>query len=165
MIRLKTNKGDITVKLHHDKTPETAANFQKLAEEGYYNGVIFHRVIKGFMVQGGGFVPGMVEKGDVSSIDNEANNGEKNTRGTLAMARTSDPHSASAQFFINTVDNAFLDFKSPTPQGWGYCVFGEVVQGMETVDEIAKVSTTSRQGHQDVPNDDVIIEEAILEDD
>ena len=164
MIKFKTNKGDITIKLHLDATPVTAGNFKALVEEGYFNGVIFHRVIKNFMVQGGGFEPGMIDKADKPTIDNEADKGAKNTRGTLAMARTSDPHSASTQFFINSVDNAFLDFKSTTTQGWGYCVFAEVVEGMDVVDAISQMPTASKAGHQDVPTDDIIIEEATIED-
>ncbi len=164
MIKFKTNKGDIHITLHHDSTPLTAKNFEDLVKEGHFNGVIFHRVIKDFMIQGGGFEPGMILKEEKKTIDNEADKGMKNQRGTLAMARTSNPHSASTQFFINTVDNAFLNFKEPNMHDWGYCVFGEVTDGMDVVDAIAQVATTSRAGHQNVPVDDVIIEEATIED-
>lgn len=160
MILLKTNFGDIKIELNHEKAPKTAANFEKYVKDGYYDGVIFHRVIDGFMIQGGGFAPGMVNKETDMPIENEADNGLKNTVGTLAMARTMDPHSASAQFFINVSDNDFLNHTSKTTQGWGYAVFGEVVEGMDVVNRIKAVKTTTRMGHQDVPAEDVIIEKA-----
>ena len=160
MIILHTNHGDITIELNHEKAPKTAANFETYVKEGFYDGVIFHRVIDGFMVQGGGFEPGMVQKKTRESIENEADNGLKNEAGTLAMARTMDPHSASAQFFINVSDNSFLNHTAKTSQGWGYAVFGKVVNGMDVVNKIKGVKTTSRAGHQDVPVEDVIIESA-----
>lgn len=160
MIILHTNHGDITLKLNHDKAPATAANFEQYVTDGHYNGVIFHRVISGFMIQGGGFEPGMVEKDSRDSIENEADNGLSNKKGTIAMARTMEPHSASAQFFINVSDNTFLDHTAKTLEGWGYAVFGEVIEGMDVVDAIKTVDTTMRAGHQDVPVDDVIIESA-----
>ena len=163
MIIFKTTLGDIKIKLDFDKAPNTAKNFQQYVEEGHYNGTIFHRVIKGFMAQGGGFAPGLDEKQTRASIENEANNGLGNTRGTLAMARTQEPHSASAQFFINLSDNDFLDFKSESVQGWGYCVFGEVVEGMDVVDKMALVETGNMFGHGDVPKDDILIESALVE--
>jgi len=163
MIIFKTTLGDIKIELNFDKAPNTAKNFQQYVEEGHYNGTIFHRVIKGFMAQGGGFAPGLDEKQTRESIENEANNGLGNKRGTLAMARTQEPHSASAQFFINLSDNDFLDFKSESVQGWGYCVFGEVVEGMDVVDKMALVDTGNMFGHGDVPKDDILIESAIVE--
>lgn len=162
MIILETSLGPITIALDFDNTPVTAENFKRYAEEGYYNGTIFHRVINGFMIQGGGFDADMHQKETHASIKNEANKGGKNKRGTLAMARTSDPHSASAQFFINVVDNDFLNFKSETENGWGYCVFGNVVDGMDVVDKIKAVSTTNRMGHQDVPVNPVTIEKVLM---
>lgn len=158
MLTLKTNFGDIEIKLDHENTPKTAENFLNYAKEGFYNGTIFHRVIDGFMVQGGGFEPGMEQKTTKANIQNEANKGKANLRGTLAMARTPDPHSASSQFFINVADNKFLNFTNESPQGWGYCVFGEVTNGMDIVDKIKGVATTNKGGHGDVPVDDVIIE-------
>ncbi|UYZ85251.1 peptidylprolyl isomerase [Entomomonas sp. E2T0] len=160
MIKLHTNHGVITLKLDVEKAPETTANFEKYVKDGHYNGTIFHRVINNFMIQGGGFEPGMSQKETNAPIKNEANNGLSNKRGTIAMARTMDPHSASAQFFINVKDNTFLDHTAPTAQGWGYAVFGEVVDGMDVVDKIRDVATTSKAGHQDVPVEDVIIEKA-----
>ena len=160
MIKLHTNHGTITLELDHDKAPQTAANFEQYVREGFYDGTIFHRVIDGFMIQGGGMEPGMKEKETRSSIKNEADNGLTNDRGTIAMARTPDPHSASAQFFINVKDNAFLNFRSATPDGWGYCVFGRVVDGMDVVDAIKGVATGSQGFHQDVPVEDVLIERA-----
>jgi len=160
MILLKTNFGDIKIELNHEKAPKTAANFENYVKKGFYDGVIFHRVIDGFMIQGGGFEPGMTQKETDEPIENEADNGLENKAGTLAMARTMDPHSASAQFFINVSDNEFLNHTSKTTQGWGYCVFGEVVDGMDVINRIKTVSTTSRMGHQDVPAEDVIIEKA-----
>jgi len=163
MIIFKTTLGDIKIELNFDKAPVTAKNFQQYVEEGHYNGTIFHRVIKGFMAQGGGFAPGLEEKETRASIQNEANNELSNKRGTLAMARTQEPHSASAQFFINLSDNDFLDFKNESVQGWGYCVFGEVVEGMDVVDKMALVDTGNLHGHGDVPKDDIVIESAIVE--
>jgi len=160
MILLKTNFGDIKIELNHEKAPKTAANFEQYVKDGFYDGVIFHRVIDGFMIQGGGMLPGMSEKETRDPIENEADNGLQNKVGTLAMARTMDPHSASAQFFINVADNGFLNHTSKDTQGWGYAVFGEVVEGMDVVNQIKGVSTTMRMGHQDVPVDDVIIESA-----
>jgi len=159
-IKLTTNHGDITLELNAEKAPKTVANFISYVEAGHYNGTIFHRVIKNFMIQGGGMEPGMGQKDCQAPIENEAANGLKNKRGTVAMARTGDPHSATAQFFINTVDNDFLDFKSPSGQGWGYCVFGEVVEGLDVVDKIRAVATGNKGFHQDVPKEDVIIEKA-----
>ncbi|WP_077338106.1 peptidylprolyl isomerase [Pseudocolwellia agarivorans] len=163
MITFKTTLGDIKIALDFDKAPVTAKNFQQYAKDGFYNGTIFHRVIKGFMAQGGGFSSGLEEKSTSESIKNEANNGVSNTRGTLAMARTQDPHSASAQFFINLVDNTFLDFKSETVQGWGYCVFGEVVEGMDIVDKMTLVDTGRLGHHDDVPKEEIIITETVIE--
>lgn len=158
MLIIHTTLGPIKVKLDVEHTPVTAQNFLDYAKAGFYDGTLFHRVIDGFMIQGGGLLPGMEDKPAGKQIQNEANKGGKNKRGSLSMARTSEPHSATAQFFINVADNAFLDFKSETSQGWGYCVFGEVVEGMDVVDKIKKVATTSRRGHQDVPVDDILIE-------
>lgn len=163
MIKLETNLGQIRIELDEGNTPKTAANFLKYVQDGFYNDIIFHRVIKGFMIQGGGFKPAMVSKIPGKSVMNEADKGGKNLRGTLAMARTNDPHSASAQFFINVADNDFLNYKSKTPEGWGYCVFGHVVEGMDVVDRIAKVATTTKAGHRDVPESDVIIIRAEVE--
>ncbi len=160
MIRLTTNYGTIDIELDFANAPVTAENFEQYVKDGFYNGVIFHRVIPGFMIQGGGFTPGMDQKETRAPIKNEANNGLKNKKYTIAMARTNDPHSASAQFFINVADNNFLDFRSETPSGWGYAVFGKVVAGQEVVDKIAGVKTTSHFPHQDVPVSDVIIEKA-----
>ncbi|MBP3194617.1 MAG: peptidyl-prolyl cis-trans isomerase [Cardiobacteriaceae bacterium] len=160
MIKLTTNKGVIEIELDFEKAPNTAKNFQQYVEDGFYNGVIFHRVIPGFMVQGGGMTSGMQEKETREPIQNEADNGLKNTRGTIAMARTSEPHSASAQFFINLVDNNFLNFTAKTAQGWGYAVFGKVTSGMEVVDEIAKVKTGQFGYYSDVPLEEIVIEKA-----
>lgn len=157
MIILHTNHGDITLELNHEKAPKTAANFEAYVKDGFYDGVIFHRVIDGFMIQGGGFEPGMLQKDTKDSIENEADNGLANDTGTIAMARTMDPHSASAQFFINLSDNSFLNHTAKTAQGWGYAVFGKVTEGMNVVNKIKQVKTTSRAGHQDVPVEDVII--------
>lgn len=158
MIVLKTNHGDISIELDFDKAPKSSENFLAYAKDGFYNGTIFHRVIDGFMIQGGGFEPGMNQKPTGAPIENEADNGLKNDCYTLAMARTMDPHSATAQFFINVKDNDFLNHSSPTPQGWGYAVFGKVVAGTEVVDAIKGVATGSAGGHQDVPREDVVIE-------
>jgi len=163
MITFKTNLGDIKIKLDFDNAPKTAENFQQYAKEEFFNGTIFHRVMKGFMAQGGGMISGMEEKPTRASIENEANNGLSNKRGTLAMARTNDPHSASSQFFINLVDNSFLDFRSETMEGWGYCVFGEVVEGMDVVDKMTVIETGRFGFHDDVPKEEIIIEETIVE--
>ncbi len=160
MIRMTTNKGVIDIELDSDKAPVTTENFTNYVKDGFYDGTIFHRVIETFMIQGGGMEPGMKEKQTKDPIKNEADNGLKNDRGTLAMARTNDPHSATAQFFINVTDNAFLNHSSPTMDGWGYCVFGKVVNGMDVVDEIKGVATTTSGFHQDVPAEDIIIEKA-----
>jgi len=158
MIKMTTNKGTIVIELDAEKAPETVANFTQYVTDGFYNGTIFHRVIDGFMIQGGGMEPGMKEKTTRASVKNEAENGLKNAIGTLAMARTPDPHSATAQFFINLKDNSFLDFRSATPDGFGYCVFGKVVEGMDVVEAIKDVATGTTGMHQDVPTEDVIIE-------
>lgn len=160
MIKLHTNHGVITLTLFEDKAPETVANFKEYVKSGHYDGTVFHRVISNFMIQGGGFEPGMKQKSTRTPIKNEANNGVSNKVGTVAMARTMEPHSASAQFFINVADNTFLDHSAPTVQGWGYAVFGEVTDGMDVVNAIKGVATTMKSGHQDVPVDDVIIEKA-----
>ncbi len=162
MILLKTNFGDITLKLDHEKAPVTAKNFEQYVEEGFYNGLIFHRVISNFMIQGGGFEPGMTQRPTRGTIKNEANNGLSNKTGTIAMARTMDPHSASGQFFINVKDNGFLDHTAETMEGWGYAVFGAVVDGMDVVEKIKAVKTTMKAGHQDVPAEDVVIESATV---
>ncbi|AFH92838.1 TPA: peptidylprolyl isomerase B [Providencia stuartii] len=162
MVTFHTNHGDIVIKTFDDKAPVTVENFLSYCREGFYNNTIFHRVIDGFMIQGGGFEPGMKQKATKAQIKNEANNGLKNTRGTLAMARTNDPHSATAQFFINVVDNDFLNFRSERPEGWGYCVFAEVVEGMDVVDKIKGVATGNSGFHQDVPREDVVIEKVTV---
>ncbi len=161
-VRLDTSAGSMTIELDDDKAPLSVANFVDYVKQGHYDGTVFHRVIKGFMVQGGGFEPGMKQKPTGQPIRNEANNGLKNKRYTLAMARTSDPHSASAQFFINTVDNDFLDFRAENAQGWGYAVFGRVVDGTEVVDAIERVKTGRKGFHDDVPLEDVRIERAVV---
>jgi peptidyl-prolyl cis-trans isomerase B (cyclophilin B) len=161
-VELQTNHGTIRVELDDAKAPKTVANFLSYVEKGHYSGTVFHRVIKGFMVQGGGFEPGMKQKPTVEPIQNEANNGLKNDHYTLAMARTSAPHSASAQFFINTTDNDFLNFKSESASGWGYAVFGKVVAGKEVVDAIEGVKTGNKGGHGDVPLEDVVITQATV---
>lgn len=158
MVKLNTNFGTITLELFADKAPITVENFLGYVKDGFYDGTIFHRVINGFMIQGGGMEPGMKEKATRDPIKNEADNGISNERGTIAMARTMEPHSASAQFFINVKDNKFLDHRSPTPDGWGYAVFGRVVDGMDVVDKIKEVQTGNAGFHQDVPVEDVIIE-------
>ncbi|MBD3895246.1 peptidylprolyl isomerase [Halomonas sp. ML-15] len=164
MIVLQTNFGDIVVRLEHDKAPKTVANFEQYVTDGHYDGTLFHRVIDGFMVQGGGFDTDFNQKPTRDPIENEADNGLKNLTGTLAMARTQDPHSASAQFFINIADNDFLNHSGKSIQGWGYCVFGEVVEGMEVVERIKEVPTTRRGMHADVPTEDVVIQRAYLKD-
>jgi peptidyl-prolyl cis-trans isomerase B (cyclophilin B) len=160
MIVLRTNQGDITLELDTENAPATVANFLQYVRDGHFDNTIFHRVIDGFMIQGGGMEPGMKQKGTRAPVANEAGNGLKNKRYTVAMARTSDPHSATAQFFINVADNDFLDYKGPSPQGWGYCVFGRVTAGTEIVDKIKGVATSTRGGHQNVPVVDVVIERA-----
>ncbi len=160
MIKLTTNHGVITLDLDAEKAPKTVANFIAYVKAGHYDNTIFHRVISNFMIQGGGFDPEMNQKETMAQIENEAANGLKNKRGTIAMARTNDPHSATAQFFINVVDNDFLDFRAPSGQGWGYCVFGQVVEGMDVVDAIRQVKTGNKGFHQDVPKEAVIIEKA-----
>jgi len=159
-VKLSTNHGDIVLQLNADKAPETVANFVQYVKEGHYDNTIFHRVISNFMIQGGGFEPGMAQKKTRATIKNEANNGLSNRKGSVAMARTMEPHSASSQFFINVGDNDFLDHTAPTVQGWGYTVFGEVVEGMDVVEKIKGVATTMKAGHQDVPAEDVIIVKA-----
>ena len=163
MIVLHTTAGDIKLELDHEKAPETAANFEQYAREGYYDGTIFHRVIDNFMVQGGGFEPGMQQKKARAPIQNEADNGLSNETGTVAMARTTDPHSATSQFFINVNDNHFLNHSGKSPQGWGYAVFGRVVEGMDVVNRIKNTETVSRGGHQDVPKEDILIESVSVE--
>lgn len=158
MIKLHTNHGIITLELDSEKAPVTVENFLRYVENGHYENTVFHRVIDSFMIQGGGFAPGMKEKNTLSSIQNEAANGLRNEIYTIAMARTSDPHSATAQFFINVANNQFLNHTGPTAQGYGYCVFGKVIDGQEVVDAIKKVKTGNKAGHQDVPLEDVIIE-------
>lgn len=157
MIRLTTNFGTIDIELDYKNAPVTASNFEQYVKDGHYNGLIFHRVIPGFMIQGGGLTARMQQKDTSAPIKNEADNGLKNDRGTIAMARTMDPHSATAQFFINLVDNDFLNFQAPSGNGWGYCVFGRVTEGMDVVDKIAKVKTTTVGMYQDVPSDLVVI--------
>ena len=160
MIRLTTNFGNIDIELNFDKAPKTAANFEQYVKDGFYNGTIFHRVIDNFMIQGGGMTADMQEKPTREPIENEAANGLKNDCYTIAMARTMQPHSASSQFFINVKDNDFLNHTAPTPQGWGYCVFGKVVAGQDVVDKIKTVKTGSRGYHDDVPLETVLIEKA-----
>jgi peptidyl-prolyl cis-trans isomerase B (cyclophilin B) len=157
MITLHTNFGDIKIQLNTEQAPETSANFLQYCKDGFYDNTLFHRVIDGFMIQGGGMTAGLKEKPTRATIQNEANNGLSNKVGTLAMARTMEPHSASSQFFINVNDNTFLDFKSESLDGWGYCVFAEVIEGMEIVDKIKSVSTGSMGMHQDVPLEEVLI--------
>ena len=159
-VKLHTNHGVITLELDADKAPLTVANFLAYVESGHYNNTVFHRVIDGFMIQGGGFEPGMTQKPTGEQIKNEADNGLKNERGTVAMARTQDPHSATAQFFINVANNDFLNYRSPDLQGWGYCVFSRVSEGEDVIEAIRKVKTGSSGFHQDVPKEDVIIERA-----
>ncbi len=160
MILLQTSHGDIKLELDYDRAPETANNFEQYVRDGFFDGLVFHRVISNFMVQGGGFEPGMQPRKTREPIKNEADSGLSNMRGTVAMARTMDPHSATAQFFINVEDNGFLDHTAKTAEGWGYCVFGKVVEGMDTVNNIRAVRTTMKAGHQDVPSEDVIIKKA-----
>lgn len=162
MIILHTNHGNIQIELFKDKAPLTCANFEQYCRDGHYDGTLFHRVIDGFMIQGGGYLSGFSEKATREPIKNEANNGLKNKVGTLAMARTSEPHSATAQFFINVADNDYLDFRNESMQGWGYCVFGAVVGGMDVVDKIKAVKTGRAGMHRDVPKEDVIIERVTI---
>ena len=162
MITLHTNYGDITIELDFEKAPKTAANFKQYVEEGFYNGTIFHRVIDGFMIQGGGFTEDFEQKKTRDPIENEADNGLPNLTGTLAMARTNDPHSATAQFFINVKDNAFLNHTGKNSSGWGYCVFGKVAAGMDVVNKIKGVKTGTKGFHQDVPKEAVIIQSATI---
>ncbi len=157
-VEMQTSKGTIVVELYADKAPATVESFLSYAREGFFDGTVFHRVIPGFMIQGGGFTADMMQKPTKDPVKNEANNGLKNETGTLAMARTPDPHSATAQFFINVADNDFLNFKSETSQGWGYCVFGKVTEGMDTVTAITKVPTGNSGMHQDVPQETILIE-------
>ncbi|EKO3418327.1 peptidylprolyl isomerase [Vibrio fluvialis] len=163
MITLHTNFGDIKIQLNEEKAPETSANFLQYCRDGFYDNTLFHRVIDGFMIQGGGMTSGLREKAPRSPIRNEANNGLSNKVGTIAMARTMEPHSASSQFFINVNNNTFLDFRSESRDGWGYCVFGEVVEGMDIVNKIKGVSTGSYGMHQDVPLDEVVITGTTIE--
>jgi peptidyl-prolyl cis-trans isomerase B (cyclophilin B) len=160
-VQMDTSAGTMRIELDDDKAPLSVTNFLQYAAKGHFDGTVFHRVIKGFMLQGGGFEVGMKQKPAAAAIKNEANNGLKNKRYTLAMARTGDPHSATAQFFINTVDNGFLDFTSESPQGWGYAVFGRVVEGMDVVDTIEKVRTGRKGSHDDVPVEDVLIQRVV----
>jgi len=160
VVKLQTNFGDITIELNAEKAPITVANFLQYVDSGFYDSTIFHRVISGFMIQGGGFDTTMTQKGTEAEIKNEADNGLGNEKYTIAMARTSAPHSASSQFFINVANNEFLNHTAPSGNGWGYCVFGKVVEGMDVVDKIKQVATTSLKGHQDVPSSNVVIERA-----
>jgi peptidyl-prolyl cis-trans isomerase B (cyclophilin B) len=160
MVKIHTNYGVITLTLFADKAPITVANFLDYVKEGFYDNTIFHRVIDGFMIQGGGFEPGMDQKESKATIQNEANNGLVNNLGTVAMARTNEPHSATAQFFINVGDNSFLNFRSESTDGWGYCVFAEVSEGMDVVEKIRAVATGNSGYHQDVPEEDVVIQKA-----
>jgi cyclophilin family peptidyl-prolyl cis-trans isomerase len=161
-VELKTNRGAIVIELNQAKAPKTVANFLQYVKDGHYNGTVFHRVIDGFMVQGGGFDKDMKQKPTRGTVENEAANGLKNDYGTIAMARTPDPHSASAQFFINVKNNDFLNYREPTPQGYGYTVFGKVVSGMDVVDKIAKVPTANAGPHQNVPREPVVVESATI---
>ncbi|MBP9034264.1 MAG: peptidyl-prolyl cis-trans isomerase [Pseudomonadales bacterium] len=163
MVTLHTSMGDITLELDAEKAPKTVANFLQYARDGFYDGTIFHRVISNFMIQGGGMTPDMAQKATRAPVENEANNGLKNKTGTIAMARTNDPHSATAQFFINVTDNGFLDHSAPTAQGWGYAVFGKVTSGMDVVEKIKAVATGSKGFHQDVPKEAVTIERVTVE--
>lgn len=163
-VMLQTSLGDIVLSLDAEKAPKTVANFLQYTKDGFYDGTIFHRIIKGFMIQGGGLTADMNKKKNKPPITNEATNGLSNKRGSIAMARTGDPHSATAQFFINTVDNLSLNHRSQTPKGWGYCVFGKVVSGMDVVDKIAAVATGFKTGHRDVPTTPVVIQHAVVVD-
>jgi len=161
MITLKTNMGDIVIELDEEKAPKSSENFKQYIRDGFYDGTIFHRVIDNFMIQGGGFMPDMMQKATREPIENEAKNGLKNSAGTIAMARTMDPHSASSQFFINVKDNGFLDY--PGQDGWGYCVFGKVTDGMDVINKIKGVETTNKAGHSDVPVEPIVIEKAEID--
>ncbi|MFK7794367.1 MAG: peptidylprolyl isomerase [Gammaproteobacteria bacterium] len=161
-VQLETSKGNIVIELNAEKAPKTVENFLTYVKSGHFDGTIFHRVIPGFMIQGGGFDVDMQQKSTNETIQNEANNGLKNVKGSLAMARTSAPHSATAQFFINVADNAFLDFTSESPQGWGYAVFGQVTEGLDIVSTIEEVATGNHGGHQDVPLEPIVIQKASL---
>lgn len=161
-VKLETNYGNIVIELNAEKAPNTVANFLSYVNDGFYDGTIFHRVIKDFMIQGGGFTEEFVQKTPKAAIQNEANNGLSNVRGSVAMARTGDPHSATAQFFINTVDNNFLDFRGESGAAWGYAVFGQVIEGMDVIEAIRAVSTGSQDGHSDVPNETVMINSATV---
>jgi len=163
MVRLHTNYGVIGIELDAEHAPKTVENFLRYVRMGHYDNTLFHRVINGFMIQGGGFEPGMRQKPTAAPIENEATNGLRNTKYTVAMARTSDPHSATSQFFINLADNDFLNHKAPSGQGWGYCVFGKVVEGSDVVDKIKSVRTSRAGAHQDVPEEDVVIQRAEAE--
>jgi peptidyl-prolyl cis-trans isomerase B (cyclophilin B) len=156
-VKLTTNHGDIVIELNAEKAPKTVANFLAYVEAGHYNNTVFHRVINNFMIQGGGFEPGMKQKDTKAPVENEADNGLTNDIGTIAMARTNDPHSATAQFFINVANNDFLNFRAKNSQGWGYCVFGKVTEGLDVVNKIKAVRTGNKGFHQDVPVDDVVI--------
>jgi peptidyl-prolyl cis-trans isomerase B (cyclophilin B) len=160
VVKLQTNFGEITIELNTEKAPNTVANFLNYVDKGFYDNTIFHRIINNFMIQGGGFDTDMNQKNTDAEIKNEADNGLTNDKYTIAMARTSAPHSASSQFFINVADNDFLNFSAPNGSGWGYCVFGKVTAGMDVIDKIRQVATTNRRGHQDVPVDNVVIERA-----
>lgn len=164
-VTISTSSGDITLELYEEKAPNTVKNFLEYVESGFYEGTIFHRVINDFMIQGGGLNKDLNSKTTNAPIDNEANNDLSNQQGTVAMARTSAPHSATAQFFINTTDNRFLDFQNESDEGWGYCVFGKVVDGMETVFKIEEAPTTIRNGYQDVPEEDIVIEKITVKED
>ena len=157
-VKMTTSLGDIIIEVNNEKAPKSAANFLAYVKDGFYNGTIFHRIIPGFMAQGGGFDKDFKEKTSKAPINNEADNGLKNDKGTLAMARTGEPHSASSQFFINYKDNDFLNYSSKTPQGWGYAVFAKVIEGMDIVDKMAKEKTGSKKSHQDVPENNIVIE-------
>jgi peptidyl-prolyl cis-trans isomerase B (cyclophilin B) len=161
-VKMETSMGDFVLTLDAEKAPKSTENFLTYVKEGFYNGTIFHRVIDGFMIQGGGFEPGLKQKPTHAPIDNEANNGLKNDKYTIAMARTSDPHSATAQFFVNVANNDFLNFTAPTPNGWGYAVFGKVTEGTETIDKIKGVKTGNSGFHQNVPSEDVVIKKAVI---
>ncbi len=161
-VRMQTSLGDFVIELEDEKSPETVRNFLQYAADGFYDNTVFHRVIDGFMIQGGGFEPGMKQKPTRETVKNEAGNGLKNDPYTVAMARTSDPHSATAQFFVNVGDNDFLNFRAATPDAFGYCVFGKIAEGRDVVDKIKKVKTGSRGFHQDVPAEEVVIKKAEL---
>jgi peptidyl-prolyl cis-trans isomerase B (cyclophilin B) len=161
-VKMSTNQGDFIISLNAEKAPKTVANFLAYVKDGFFDGTIFHRVIDGFMIQGGGFEPGLKQKPTKAPVENEANNGLKNNKYTLAMARTSDPHSATAQFFINVANNDFLNHTAPTAQGWGYAVFGEVVEGQDVIDKMKGVPTANSGFHQNVPTNDVVITKAVV---